>query len=92
LAICIDRIDPIAHQAASRRKFAKMVHRWYSVARRQGHNRVAACVEERTGRYRKRTDAIVSNNFECHLDLTIGVGPQDMNMQANGTRRLLHVF
>jgi hypothetical protein len=58
-----ERIDSIAHQAAGCGNFAKVVHRGYGMARRQGHNLVAARVGERSGGHRERGDPLLRNSF-----------------------------
>src|SRR2546430_17032572 len=68
-----------------------MIQRAHAMASRQGDQLFAARVEERIGAHRERGDPLLRNSFECRVDLTIGAGPQDMNLHTNGTRRLLRV-
>jgi len=74
------------------RKFTKMVHRGYRMGRRQGHELVAARIEERISAHRERRDALLCNSFEDRLDLAIIAGAQDKNLHTDDARRLLHVF
>jgi hypothetical protein len=61
------------------------------MVRRQGCELVAARDEERIGGHRERADAALRNGFEGRVDLTISTGPQDVKLQTNRARRLLHV-
>ena len=53
------------------------------MAGRQGDKLVAAGVKERIGGDRERGDVLLLNSFECYVELAIGGGPQDVNLQAD---------
>src|SRR3984893_2918411 len=74
LAIRCERIDPIAHEAAGRSKFAKMVDRRHRMARCQSDELVAARIEKWIGGHRERGNALLSNRFKYRVELAIGAG------------------
>src|SRR5215813_15345617 len=91
LAIHVGKIDAIAHQAAARGMLAEVIHRRYGVTRRQSNNLVPACVEVWIGGHRKRGDVAFADSLECRVDLSVVAGTQEINLEANSVRRLLHV-
>ena len=82
-------IGSIAHQAAGHGKLAKMVHRGHRMACRQATSLSRRVSKNGSATTDQRRDALLRNGLECGLDFAIGVRPQDMNLQADGARRLL---
>jgi len=72
LTICIGSTDAIADKAASRGKFAKVVHRGQRIACCQRDKLLATSVKERVGGHGKRLDMLRGYTFECRLNLLIG--------------------
>jgi hypothetical protein len=54
LAVHLDDVDPVAHQAASGHLATKFVHRGHRCVRRQDDDLVAAHGQEWVSRHRKR--------------------------------------
>jgi hypothetical protein len=79
--IHIRSVDSVAHQTSGLNKFAEVVHRRNRIARRQGHQLAAACVEEWIGRHRERGDALLPGSFESYGNLGVGTHPQDPKSQ-----------
>jgi hypothetical protein len=69
LPMHVGSIDPVARKAASVGKLAKVIHRWHSVACRQGNDPLTACVEERIGDDRERGYPQVGDALEGRVVL-----------------------
>ena len=91
MAACPLSAAAIAHEAAGHCKFAKVVYRRHRMARGQGHKLCATSVKETISAHGKRLDVLWGDTFECRLDLAVGARPQNMNLQIERARGLLHV-
>src|ERR1700738_2839403 len=69
LLIDIRDVDTVGHQAASLSKFTKLIHGRQRISRRQGNNAIPARVEEGSGGYCQRADALLRGGFECRLNV-----------------------
>ena len=61
------------------------------MACRQGHKLFATSVKETIGGHGERLDVLWGDTFECRLDLAVSARPQNMNLQIERARGLLHV-
>lgn len=57
--------------------------------RRQSHELLAPCVEERIGRDCKRGDPLLRDDLKCCGDLTIIARTEDPDLEVEGRRRRL---
>src|SRR4029453_2356491 len=90
LPIIFRQIWAIAHQASSHDAFAKVINGGNGMARRQGHELLAAANEERIDANMQRSGALLHEGRKGHIDRRWAVCLQNKKLSPNTLRGRLH--
>src|SRR5262249_17180791 len=91
LAVRIRKVASVAHKATRDGKLTHRIDCRYRMAPRQRNDVIAALVEEWIGTDKERAAALSRHGRECCVDLPVGTGTQDNQLQSKHTRRRLHI-
>src|SRR5262252_4016342 len=91
LAVGVDGVYSIAHQAASCSIFTELINRRKHIVRRQNHKLTAAGIEEWIGRKDERCGLLLNHRSKGGVDLIIRARMKYINLQAERPCCLSHV-
>jgi hypothetical protein len=92
LPIRIGKISPVANQAAPRGERTKLVDRGHRVADGQRAEVFGSAIKERVTANNERACLLLGQVPKYGIDVAVGAGIQDLQLQSDCAGRRLHIF